>query len=95
MLLTLIKKRKTRYGWKAELMETNHLTGDKLLALVHIRFEDWPLPLIYPLNITRSGLHIRGRRLPWTWKTDDIKRTTEGYLCRIQNSREEIFLDVV
>lgn len=95
MLLTLIKKRKTRYGWQALLIETNHLTGDKLLAQVHIWFEDWPLPLFYPIHITRSGIYIRWRQLRCTWKTKEIKRTTEAYLQGIQKSREEIFLEVV
>ena len=94
MLLTLIKKRKTRYGWQAHLIETNHLTGDKLLAIVHVCFEDWPLPLIYPLHITQSGLYIRERGLRWTWKNAELKHATEDYLRGIQKSREEIFLDV-
>ena len=95
MLLTLIKKRKTRYGWQALLIETNHLTGDKLLAQVHVWFEDWPLSLIYPLHITRSGLYIRSRPLRWKWKDTAVKRQTEAYLRGIQKSREEIFLEVV
>ena len=95
MLLTLIKTRKTRYGWQSQLIETNHLTGDKLLAQVHLWFDDWPLPLIYPIHITRSGIHIRDKPLRCTWKKAEDRRATEGYLRRIQKSRVENFLDVV
>lgn len=95
MLLTLAKKRKTRYGWQALLIDTNHLTGDRLLAQIHIWFCDWPLPLFYPVNITRSGIHIRGKRLKCTWKKAEEKQFTEQYLRCIQKSREEIFIEVV
>lgn len=95
MLLTLIKKRKTRYGWQALLIQVDHLMGDKLLARIHIWFNDWPLPLIYPIHITRSGIYIRNRQLRCTWKEAEMKRKTEDYLRDIQKSHEEIFLEVV
>ena len=94
MLLTLIKTRKTRYGWCCKLIETNRLTGDKELADVHIRNEDWPLELIYPLHITVSGIYIRRARIRWKWKCKKSQQKVEWYLREVQKIREEMYLDV-
>ena len=94
MLLTLRETRKTRYGWCCELTEVNHLTGNRKLAEVHIRKEDWPLELIYPLHITRSGIYIRRERVWWKWKCRRTQKTVEWYLSEVQKIHEEIYLDV-
>ena len=94
MLLTLTKTRSTRYGWCCELTEVNHLTGNRKLAEVHIRKEDWPLELIYPLHITHSGIYIRREIACWKWKCKGTKKNVEWYLSEVQKIREEIYLDV-
>ena len=94
MLLTLTKTRKTRYGWCCQVTEKNHQTGDKQLAEVHIRNEDLPLELIYPLHITASGIYIRRARMRWKWKCPKTQKKVEWYLREVQKLREEIYLDV-
>ncbi len=94
MLLTLIKKQKTRFGWRAELIETNHLTGNRHLADVHICFEDWPLELIFLVTVPRSGIWIQGRPTDWHWSNAHERQAVEEYLWYVQSIREEIRLEV-
>jgi len=94
MLLILIKKRTSRFGFFAELIEKNHLTGDRFLAEVLIRKGDWPLELFYPLTVTRSGIHIRDKTLNCWWPDTTIEQQILNYLCTIQKTGEEIILDV-
>lgn len=95
MLLTLIKKRTTRRGIRAVLIEKNHLFGDKRLAEVYIPPDDDMPDLIYPVTITLSGIHLRGHRVRWLWKSARQRRSVEAYLREIQSSREEIRLELI
>ena len=94
MLLTLIKTHRTRYGWCADLIEVNHLTGNRFLAKVHVADDEFPLELIYPLHITKSGIYIRRQRIEWYWRNKDDYHKVEAYLLEVQKIREEIYLDV-
>ena len=94
MLLTLIKTRETRFGVHAVLMETNHLFGDKQLAEVYIPLEEVPLNLIYLVSIPRSGIWLHGKKTRWLWQNRNVKRAVVLYLQMIQQTREEIRLEV-
>ena len=94
MLLTLIKTKETRYGVHAVLIETNHIFGDKHLADVYIPQDEVPLELIYRVSIPRSGIWLQGRRTRWLWPNRETRREVEAYLQVIQQSREEIRLEV-
>ena len=94
MLLTLIKTRETRYGVHAVLVETNHIWGDKHLADVYIPLEEVQLELIYRVSITRSGIWLQGKKVRWLWPNRETRREVEAYLQVIQQSREEIRLEV-
>ena len=94
MLLTLIKTHRTRYGWCADLIEVNHLTGNRLLAQVHLEYDEWPLELIYPIHLTQSGIYIRRQRICWHWRNKNDRENVEAYLLYVQQIREEIYLDV-
>lgn len=94
MLLTLIKTKETRYGVHAVLIETNHIFGDKHLADVYIPLEEVPLELIYRVCIPKSGIWLQGKRTQWLWPNRETRRQVEAYLQVIQQSREEIRLEV-
>lgn len=94
MLLTLIRTRKTRYGYHAELIEKNHSAGDKPLASLHIPFSEMPLPLCYPVSVPKSGIALRGRHYRWKWKNAGEKHAVEEYLREQIYMREEIILDI-
>ena len=94
MLLTLIKQRETRYGFHAVLIETNHLFGDKFLSEVYIPQDEMPLELIYRLTVTKSGIHLFGKKINWLWPNRLRRKAVFSYLSAIQSSREEIRLDV-
>ena len=94
MLLTLIKTRETRYGVHAVLVETNHICGDKHLADVYIPLEEVQLELIYRVSITRSGIWLQGKKARWLWPNRERHREVEAYLQVIQQSHEEIRLEV-
>ena len=94
MLLTLIKRRQTRYFWHAELIEKNPPSGDKRLAKVYIPLDEIPLELIYPVSVPRSGIWIQGRPTNWLWPKRRTKTLVTKYLQRIQATREEIRLEV-
>jgi hypothetical protein len=75
-------------------METNHLFGDKQLAEVYIPLEEVPLNLIYLVSIPRSGIWLQGKKTRWLWQNRNVKRAVVLYLQMIQQTREEIRLEV-
>ena len=94
MLLILIKRRQTRYFWHVELIEKNHLSGDKSLAMLKLKTEDMPLELFYLVSIPRSGIHLRGKSLVCRWESAKIRRKVLHYLRTIRHRGEEIYLEV-
>lgn len=94
MLLTLIKKRETRYGVHAVLIETNHLFVDKMLSDVYIPKDEVPLDLFYGVSIPRSGICLKGKRTRWRWPNRAKRKAVEAYLQVIQSTREEIRMEV-
>ena len=94
MLLTLIKRRKTRFGYQAELIETNHVFGNKSLARLFLCYGSVPLELIYPVSITRSGIYLRNQKADWWWPDPLLEQQVNDYLRTIQAGGEEIYLEI-
>ncbi len=94
MLLKLIKTREFISGAHCEVWEINHLTGNKLLAEVFVLNEHLPMELIYRLTVSYRGICIRGRHCGWQWKDEAAEHTITEYLTAIQQTREEIRIEV-
>jgi len=94
MLLTLIKTRKTRYGFHAVLIETNHVLGDKNLSEVYVPLDAMPLELIYRVTIPKSGICLQGHPTQWLWPNSARRKEVESYLRVVQSSREEIRMEI-
>ena len=48
----------------------------------------------YRVSIPRSGIWLQGKRTRWLWPNRETRRRVEAYLQVIQQSREEIRLEV-
>lgn len=94
MLLQLIKTRPFISGCHCEILELNPILGNRLLAEVFILNEHLPSELIYPLSVTRSGIHLAGRQCGWQFSRSCEEAEVEDYLRAIQRTREEIRIEV-
>ena len=94
MMLKLIRDTRTRYAFRCSLVEREPFTEDKLLASVSEKLDNPMLELFYPLAVTRSGISLRGRPVQWKWRDANERKKVLDYLRLIQNSGEEIRLEI-
>jgi len=94
MYLKLIKTRPFITGCHCELLEINHVTGNRHLGDVFVLNEHLPLELIYPLSITHRGIYLQGRHCGWVWDFPKMEKAVNDYLAFVQSTHEEIRVEV-
>ena len=94
MLLKLIKTREMHTGVHAELWRKDRTYGDLKLAEVFVLNENLPSAVIHRVQISARGIFIHSRHVGLEWESPIIEATVITYLLAIQESREEIYLDV-
>lgn len=94
MLLQLIKTREMHTGVHAELWRKDRTFGDLKLAKVFVLNENLPSAVIQRADISARGIFIHSRHVGIEWESPLLEATVIAYLLAIQQSREEIYLDV-
>jgi len=94
MLLKLIKTRPMISGSHAEIWMIDHTFGNRKLANIFVLNEHLPIELIYPIRVSPRGIFIRKQHCGWQWDNPKLEQLFIDSMLEIQNSGEEIYLDV-